>query len=66
MSAISVSFSGENRFGINQFSLGSDKNLRASLNASNISLYDVASLSNTPSLSAAVLDAVINLSNCQD
>src|SRR5919198_6322851 len=33
------------------------------MNASNMSLYDVASLSNTPSLSTAVLNAVISLSN---
>ena len=38
-------------------------NFSASLNASNILLYDVASLSSVPSLSTAVLNAVINLSN---
>jgi hypothetical protein len=37
--------------------------VNASLNASNISLYKVASLSRIPSLSTAVLNAVINLSN---
>jgi hypothetical protein len=37
--------------------------LSANLNASNISLYDVASLSNVPSLSTAVLNEVISLSN---
>jgi hypothetical protein len=38
--------------------------LKANLNASNMSLYDVTSLSlsNTPSLSTAVLNAVISLS----
>jgi hypothetical protein len=47
---------------LNQFSLENDK-ISEIIYASNISLYDVASLSNTPSLSTAVLNAVINLSN---
>src|ERR671931_2165231 len=38
-------------------------NFSASLKASNISLYDVASLSSVPSLSNAVLSAVISLPN---
>jgi hypothetical protein len=37
--------------------------LSASLKASNISLYDVDSLSSVPSLSTAVLNAVMSLSN---
>jgi hypothetical protein len=40
-----------------------DKTLVPNLKASNISLYDVASLSNALSLSTAVLSEVINLSN---
>jgi hypothetical protein len=36
--------------------------LRANLNASNISLYDVDSLSRVPSISTAVLNVVISLS----
>lgn len=42
--------------------LQNDKTL-ANLKASNISLYDVDSLSNTPSSCIAVLNAVISLSN---
>ena len=38
-------------------------NLSANLNASNISLYDVASLSRVPSISTAVLNPVVSLSN---
>jgi hypothetical protein len=34
-------------------------NVKASLNASNMSLYEVASLSRAPSLSTAVLNAVL-------
>ena len=40
-----------------------DRTSKANLNASNMSLYDVASLSNTPSLSTAVRSAAISLSN---
>lgn len=44
-------------------SLQNDRTSKANLNASNMSLYDVASLSNTPSLSTAVRTAAISLSN---